>query len=112
MKNGHLAFLIDKVFKTETSRLNHIKSYGPEKCPVLLTLPYVGEKSTQNKRNIKKMTEKVYCEAKPRVNFTSSSVLSPKWKDLISDKENSCVVHNLECCCSNSSIGQLYKSDF
>ena len=74
-------------------------------------VPYVGEKSTQIERNIKKMTEKVYFSEKPRV-ITSSSVLSPKWKDLISDKENSCVVHNLECCCSNSSIGQLYKSDF
>ena len=58
-----------------------------KKCPVLLILPYVGEKSTQfEKKNIKKMTEKVYRAVKPMVIFTSSSVLSPKGKDLIYNK--------------------------
>ena len=85
--------MIDKVFQTETNRLNYIKLYGPEKCPVLLILPYVGEKSTQIERNIKKMTEKVYRAVKLRVVFTSSSVLSPKGKNLISNKEKSCVVY-------------------
>jgi len=69
--------LIDKICKTETNKLNNIKPYGPEKCPVLLILPYVGEKSTQIEKNIKKMTVKVYFAAKPRVIFTPSSVLSP-----------------------------------
>ena len=69
-------------------------------------MPYAGEKSTQIERNIKKLTEKVYRLAKPRVIFTSSSVLSPKGKDLISNKHKSCVVYTFGCCCSNSYIGQ------
>ena len=109
MKNGYPGPLIDKVFKTEINRLDHIKPYGPEKCPVLLILPYVGQKSTQIERNIKKMTEKVYFSAKPRVIFTSSAVLSPRGKDLISNKEKSCVVYTFECCCSDSYIGQTSR---
>ena len=101
--------MIDKVFKRETNRLNYIKPYRPEKCPVLLSLPYVGEKSTQIERNIKKMTEKVYRAVKPMVIFTSRSVLSPKGKYLISNKEKCCVVYIFECCCSNSYIGQTSK---
>ena len=42
IKNGYAKPLIDKVFKTESNRLKYIKPYGPEKCPVLLILPYVG----------------------------------------------------------------------
>ena len=36
LMKGYPGPLIDKVFKTETNRLNHIKPYKPEKCPVLL----------------------------------------------------------------------------
>ena len=106
MKNEYPGPLIDKVFKTETNTLNYIKPYGPEKCPVLLILPYVGEKSSHIEINIKKMTEKVNRAANPRVIFTSSSVLSAKGKDLIFNKEKSCVVYTFECCWSNNYIGQ------
>ena len=40
----------NKVFRTELNRLNYIKSYGPEKCPVLLILLYVGVNRTKLKR--------------------------------------------------------------
>ena len=50
------------------------------------------EKSTQVERNLKKLTENLYRAAKPRVVFTSSPVLSPKGKDLISNKHKSFVV--------------------
>ena len=43
IKNVYPNLLIDRVFKTEINRLNYTKSYGPEKCPVLLILPYAGE---------------------------------------------------------------------
>ena len=57
--------MIDRGFKSVINRLNYIKPYGPEKYPVLLVLPYAGEKSTQIEKNIKKLTEKVYRAAKP-----------------------------------------------
>ena len=59
IKNGYPNPLIDKVFRTELNRQKYIKPYGPEKCPVLLILPYVGVKSKQIERDIKNMTEKV-----------------------------------------------------
>ena len=74
------------------------------KCPVLLILPYVGVKSTQIERNIKKMTEKLYRASNPRVIFTSASVLNPKGKDHISHKRKSCVVYTFKCCWLNSYI--------
>ena len=101
--------LIDRVFKTDINRLNYIKPYGPEKCPVLLIATYAGEKSTLVKRNIKKFSKKVYRAAKPRVIFTLSSVLSPIGKDLISNKHKSCVVYTFECCCSNNYISQTSR---
>ena len=58
IKNGYHNLLIDKVFKTKSNRLKYIKPYGPEKCPVLLILRYVGVKSKQVERDIKNMTKK------------------------------------------------------
>ena len=72
IKNRYPNPLIDRVFKTEIHKLICTKSYGPEKSPVLFILCYAGVKLTQIERNIKKLTEKVYCVARPRVIFTSS----------------------------------------
>ena len=84
IKNGYPNPLIDKVLRTELNRLQYIKPYCPEKCPVLLILPYVGLKSNKIKREIKNMTEKVYRLSNPKVIFTSPAVLNPKGEDLIS----------------------------
>ena len=72
-------------------------------------MPWTGEKLTQIEGNIKKLTEKVYCAAKPRVIFTSSSALIPKGKDLISNKHKSCVVFTFECCYLKSEIDQISR---
>ena len=101
--------MIDKVFRTELNRLKYIKLYGPEKCPILLILPYVGVKSNQIKRYIKNMTEKVYRASNPRLIFTSAAVLKFKGKDLLSYKHKCCVVYTYKCCCSNSYIGQTSR---
>ena len=109
INNGYPNPLVEKVFKTEINRLKYIKPYGPDKCPVLLILPYVGVKSTQIENSIKKMTEKVYRASNPRVIFTSTSILNPKGKDHISHNHKSCVVYTFKCCCSNSYIGQTSR---
>ena len=66
--------MTEKLFRTELVRLKNIKLYGPEKCPVLLILPYVGAKSEQVEKEIKNMTEKVYRASNPKVIFTSAAV--------------------------------------
>ena len=68
IKSRYTYPLIDRAFKTEINRLNHFKPYGPKKCPVLLILPYAGGQITKIiKKNIKKLMEKVYYAAKPRL---------------------------------------------
>ena len=52
IKNGYPIPLIDKVFKIESNRLKYIKPYGPEKCPVLLILPYVGINRNKLKKTL------------------------------------------------------------
>ena len=82
IKNQYPNLLIYIVLKNEVKWINHIKPFGPEKFKVLLILPCAGEKSTRIKK-YKEVNKKVYCATTPRVIFTSSSVLSPKEKDLI-----------------------------
>ena len=59
-KNGYPNYLFGRAFKSKINRLIQMKSYGPEKCPILLILPYAGEKLTQIEKNIKKLMKKVY----------------------------------------------------
>ena len=58
IKNGYHNSLIEKKIKTEINRLNCIKSYGPEKCPVLLIVPYAGEKIDSDYNKHKKVNGK------------------------------------------------------
>ena len=109
IKNGCRNPLIDRVFKTELNKLNYIKPYGHEKCLLIFILPYASEKLTQIEENLKKLTEKVYRAAKLTVIFASSFVLSPKGKNLISNKHKSCMVYTFEYWFSNSYIGQTSR---
>ena len=56
--------------------------------------------------NIKRNYKRLICKNAISNSTENSSVLSPKGKDLIYNKEKSCVVYTFECCCSNSYIGQ------
>ena len=43
--NGYPEDLIEMVFQSHHNYLNNPKVYGPEKFPVVLKLPYIGETS-------------------------------------------------------------------
>ena len=81
MKNGYPGHLIGKGFKTETNRIMSWKMSSSS------DFVFCRWEIDLDQKKHKEDDEKVYRAAKPRVIFTSSSVLSPKGKDLISNKE-------------------------
>ena len=49
------------------------KQFGPEKCPVYLRVPWIGNPSTNVKRGVKTAVESCYDSFSIRLVFTSSS---------------------------------------
>ena len=44
-KNEYPEFFIKRVIESQSKRMNHFKYIVPEKCPAVLKLPYIGNKS-------------------------------------------------------------------
>ena len=60
---------------------NKAKPYGPEKCPTLLKLPYVGSDSKLIEKNIVDMTNRACFSVNRRTLFTSKPILQRSGKD-------------------------------
>ena len=51
--------------------MNNLKYFGPEKCPVVLKLPYIGNKSHIVEKKVKELTRKTYNTVNSRIVFIS-----------------------------------------
>ena len=103
--------LVDRILSLECKLLLENKtSFGSERYPVVLMLPYVGTESSVFKRDIRLITEKAFYSSVTTVIFKSNPMLPPKGKDQISIEDNSCVVYTFDGCCENSYIGQINKN--
>ena len=74
-----------------------------------LVLPYIGSQSTSFDRTIRRITEKVYYSVKPRVILKSYPMLTPRGKDLITNKNSISVVYTFQCFCERNYIRQTSR---
>ena len=59
--------LVNQVIKSQSTNSNIAKPYGPDKCPMLLKLPYVCVESKLIEKKIVDITSKTYHAVNPRV---------------------------------------------
>ena len=104
--NGYPEILVNRVIKSQSTNSNIAKPYGPDKCPILLKLPYIGAESKLIEKKIVDITSKTYHVVNPRILFMSKPILQRWGKDLMTPEDKSLVVYKLKCCCDSSYIGQ------
>ena len=107
--NGYPEMLVNRVIKSQSTNSNIVKPYGPDKCPILLKLPYIGVESKLIEKKIVDITSKTYHAVNPRVLFMSKPILQRSGKDLMTPQEKSLVVYKFKCCCDSSYIGQTSR---
>ena len=78
--------------KSQLTRLNKAKPYGPERCPILLKLPYVRSESKLVDKKIVDMTNRTYFSVNLIIIFISKPILQQPGKDPILPEEKSFAV--------------------
>ena len=70
---------------------------GPEKCPVYLKLPWIGNVSSRSENQIKKAITSFFYAVKPRVVYNTKVMLPSAKKDTVPTTQKSCVVYEFSC---------------
>ena len=82
------------------------KPIGPEKCPVYLKLPWIGNVSSKFENQISKAITSCYYAVKPRVVYNTRVMLSSAKKDCVPTTQKSCVVYEFLCRCEARYVGR------
>ena len=105
IENGYPDDVRISCIKQKLANFAAEKPCGPEKCPVYLKLPWIGNASSrfENQSN-KAITSSVYA-AKPRVVYNTTVMLPSAKKDSGPTTQKSCVVYEFPCRCEARYIG-------
>ena len=81
IENGYSADVLLSYINQKLATFAAEKPIGPEKCPVYLKLPWIGN------------------AVKPRVVYNTRVMLPSAKKDCVPTTQNSCVVYEFSCRC-------------
>ena len=82
------------------------KTYGPEKFPVYLKFPWIGNVSSKFENQISKAIKSCFYAVKPRVVYNSRVMLPSAKKDCDPTTQKSCVVYKFSCRCEARYVGR------
>ena len=89
INNGHPEDLISACFRNKIVGFSADEKIGPQKCPVYLKLPYIGNVSMRFEKQIKKAITKCYATVSPRLVFSSRTIFPSIRKDSVPTTQNS-----------------------
>ena len=79
---------------------------APEKYPVYLRLPYIGQMSDHHRKKITNIISRTYHSVNPRVIFTSKTMLPSSIKDVLPSHERSQPIYLFKCSCESTYVGR------
>ena len=82
------------------------KSFGSEKCPVYLKLPWTGNVSSKSENQINKAITSCFYAVKPLVVYNTRVMLPSAKKDSVPSTQKSCVVYEFLCRCEARYVGR------
>ena len=86
------------------------KPIGPEKCPVYVKLPWIGNVSSKFENQISKAIASCYYAVKPRVVYNTRVMLPSAKKDCVPTTQKSCVVYEFSCRCEARYVGRATQT--
>ena len=72
---------------------------GPQKCPVCLRLPWIGNISLKFEKQVKSNVKNCFSAVEPRVIFQTRNILPSIHKDAVPTTQQSLVVYQYVCRC-------------
>ena len=108
--NGYPISIINKRIKMKMKCSDESKICGPQKCPVYLRLPYLGDFSERITKTIRHHVEKTFMSVNMRTVFSTKSILSKSTKDVLPSLTKSKVVYQFKCAhCDSVYVGRTLR---
>ena len=106
IENGYSADVLLSCINKKTSQLCSRKTFGPEKCPVYLKFPWIGNVSSKFENQINKAITSCFYAVKPRVVYSTRVMLPSPKKHGVPTTQSSCVVYEFLCQCEARYVGR------
>ena len=105
IENGYPADVLLSCINQKLANFAAEKTFGPEKCPVYLKLPWIGNVSSKFENQINKAITSCFYAVKPRVVYSTRAMLLSAKKDSVPTTQKSCVVYEFSCRCEARYVG-------
>ena len=93
IENGYPADVLLSCINQKVANFPAEKTFGPEKCPVYLKLPWIGNVSSKFENQINKAITLCFYAVKPHVVYNTRVMLPSAKKDSVPTTQKSCVVY-------------------
>ena len=107
--NGYPENLINSRIKRKIEEFKLSPKEVPEKCPVYLKLPWIGNISTKFENQCKTAVSSCFGAVKLRVVFSTKKMLPMVRKDVVPTKQQSMVVYQYVCRCDCRYVGRTFQ---
>ena len=105
-ENGYPTDVLLSCINQKLSNFAAEKTLGPEKCPVYLKLPWIGNESSKFENQNSKAITSCFYDVKPRVVYNTRVMLPSAKKDSIPTTQKSCVLYEFSCQCEARYVGR------
>ena len=106
IENGYPEDVLVSCIKEKLATISSEKRFGPEKCPVYLKLPWIGNVSSKFENQIHKAITSCFYAVKPCAVYNTRVMLSSAKKDSVPTTQISCVVYEFSCRCEARYVGR------
>ena len=106
IENGFPADVLLSCINQKLANFAAGKTFGPEKCPVYLKLPWIGNVSSKFENQISTAITCCYYAVKPCVLYNTRVMLTSAEKDCVYTTQTSCIVYEFSCRCDARYVGR------
>ena len=104
--NGYPEDVLVSCIKEKLANISSEKQFGPEKCPVYLKLPWIGNVSSKFENQSNKAITSCFYAVKPRAVYNTRVMLPSAKQDSIPTTHKRCVVYDFSCRCEAWYVGR------
>ena len=104
--NGYPESIIDRAISNKLARLQSLPKFGPNKCPVYLKLPWIGNISLKFENKIKSSVKHRFRAVESRVLISTRKIFLSIHKDDVPSIQQSMVVYKYISHCDCRYVGR------
>ena len=106
INNGYPEAIIRTVMTKKMNQFRRPTQFGPEKCPVYLHLPWLGNVALRYEMQIKTAVKRCYFAVEPCIVYTTRQLLPAAKMDVLPAFHQNNIVYQFLCHCDSRYVGR------